>query len=537
MKKFAFALLTCLFAVSFSFAQVDATHAPSKAPSSSLVTFPNASSTGTTLAKLAKLTGVNTAVLAATTDNTNGQIIGVVVSGAGTTGSATLLQIGAANCVFPSGGVVQNEFVTVSTATAGDCADYGPTLPVDGSEVLGRVISPTNGAAGTYLVLFNLYLFGPGNALVGNGLTVTASTGTLTIGNGLTETFNNTLTFAGTNGTTETFPTTSATIARTDAANTFTGTQTIGALVATTFNGNTLTTGSSTFTGTAAQTYTFPTTSATIARTDAANTFTGHQTIEGTATTGATGSNLLVFATSPTLTTPVLGAAAYSTLAGGNIAPTTGTGAASISLAAGTAPTTPSAGDIWNDSTKKAIVISPTVSSNPLSLGGTLCVFQPQTPITTVTTIQVLNSSTCTVPAGAVNVIGKTLHVKGYFVFSNAADTPVMTVTLKLGTVLMAAPLSAANANSNSSSPVWFEFYATTASTGASGTLEAHGTLIDTVSAATHGVAAAVYSDFLAAASSAVDLTASENVTLSLTSSSGTVTSATLRWGIVEVAN
>lgn len=45
-----------------------------------------------------------------------------------------------------------------------------------------------------------------------------------------------------------------------------------------TFAGNTLTTGSSTYTGTAGQTYTFPTTSATIARTDAANTFTGVQT-------------------------------------------------------------------------------------------------------------------------------------------------------------------------------------------------------------------------------------------------------------------
>ena len=39
-------------------------------------------------------------------------------------------------------------------------------------------------------------------------------------------TFSNTLTLAGTDGTTMTFPSTSATIARTDAANTFTGVQT-----------------------------------------------------------------------------------------------------------------------------------------------------------------------------------------------------------------------------------------------------------------------------------------------------------------------
>lgn len=46
--------------------------------------------------------------------------------------------------------------------------------------------------------------------------------GTLVIASGKTATINNTLTFAGTDGTTMTFPTTSATVARTDAANTFT---------------------------------------------------------------------------------------------------------------------------------------------------------------------------------------------------------------------------------------------------------------------------------------------------------------------------
>lgn len=55
-----------------------------------------------------------------------------------------------------------------------------------------------------------------------------------------------------------------------------------------------------TFAGTDAQTYTFPTTSATIARTDAANTFLGHQTIEGVTSTGATGTGNFVFSAAPT---------------------------------------------------------------------------------------------------------------------------------------------------------------------------------------------------------------------------------------------
>ncbi len=55
-------------------------------------------------------------------------------------------------------------------------------------------------------------------------------------------------------------------------------TPSLGVATATSINGNILTTGSSTYTGTAAATYTFPTSTATIARTDAAQTFTGIQT-------------------------------------------------------------------------------------------------------------------------------------------------------------------------------------------------------------------------------------------------------------------
>lgn len=66
-----------------------------------------------------------------------------------------------------------------------------------------------------------------------NGLNITASTGTLAVANGKTLSFSNTMTFAGTDSQTYTFPSTSATIARTDAANTFTGNQTMTALLAT----------------------------------------------------------------------------------------------------------------------------------------------------------------------------------------------------------------------------------------------------------------------------------------------------------------
>jgi hypothetical protein len=70
-----------------------------------------------------------------------------------------------------------------------------------------------------------------------------------------------------------------------------------------------------TLAGTDGTTMTFPSSSATIARTDAGNTFTGHQTIEGVTATGATGTGNMVFNNTPTFVTPVLGAATATSLA------------------------------------------------------------------------------------------------------------------------------------------------------------------------------------------------------------------------------
>jgi len=65
-----------------------------------------------------------------------------------------------------------------------------------------------------------------------NGLTLTSSTGTFTLTNAKTLAVTNSLTLSGTDSTVMTFPTTSATIARTDAANTFTGVQTFSTPIA-----------------------------------------------------------------------------------------------------------------------------------------------------------------------------------------------------------------------------------------------------------------------------------------------------------------
>lgn len=128
-------------------------------------------------------------------------------------------------------------------------------------------------------------VLGAATATTLNGNTFTSGTYTLTGAAGKTFTFSNTLSLAGTDGTVMTFPSTNATMARTDAGQTFTGTQVFGALTATTFNGNTLTSGSYTLTGGASKTLTFNN-SLTLAGTDATTlTFQGTDTYVGRATT------------------------------------------------------------------------------------------------------------------------------------------------------------------------------------------------------------------------------------------------------------
>ena len=62
-------------------------------------------------------------------------------------------------------------------------------------------------------------------------ITAPATSSTLTVADGKTHTVNNSIALSGTDSTTMTFPTTSATIARTDAAQTFTGAQTFSSTI------------------------------------------------------------------------------------------------------------------------------------------------------------------------------------------------------------------------------------------------------------------------------------------------------------------
>lgn len=148
-----------------------------------------------------------------------------------TTGTAASLAGGAAGSIpYQSAAnatafLVGNSTTTPNffTSTGTGTAANAPTLTSStGSGSVVLATSPT-------LVTPNI---GAATATTINGNAITTGTGTLTLGAGKTLAASNSLTLAGTDGTVMTFPSTSATIARTDAANTFSGVQTFSGTVA-----------------------------------------------------------------------------------------------------------------------------------------------------------------------------------------------------------------------------------------------------------------------------------------------------------------
>jgi len=187
-----------------------------------------------------------------------------------------------------------------------------------------RNVTPTSNS----LVYFNSSLV-PGPLTLGSGLSI--SLGTLNVAPAFSSITSTPTTAAGygiTNGATidswgaKTVP--SGTIADLSSSQAFTNktynglshtANSVGFAIAGGTTSKTLTISNTlTFSGTDGTTMTFPSTSATIARTDAGNNFTGHQTIEGVTSTGATGTGNLVFATSPSFTTPTLGVATATSI-------------------------------------------------------------------------------------------------------------------------------------------------------------------------------------------------------------------------------
>jgi hypothetical protein len=131
--------------------------------------------------------------------------------------------------------------------------------------------------------------------------------------------------------------------------------------------------------------------------------------------------------------------------------------------------------------------------------------------------------------AGALNVTGRKLRVKGCLIYSTTAAN-VATISLSLvigGVVLCTITTAATNTAASANLPIQFEFELTVVTLGATATIESHGKVIANIGTAA-AAAAAIYLDTNTAVSSAVNLTAAATLGLTIAASAA-IPSAQLR--------
>lgn len=131
---------------------------------------------GTTPLGLAKIDVNGQAV--STSAGDVGGAIGVVTSGAGTSGPVSIAYAGKAWCLFDNA-VQTGDYVQISRAKAAYCTDAGPAYPTSG-QVIGRVLAP-GGVASSWILLF-----GPEQRAVPGGTITSINTGTGLVGGPIT---------------------------------------------------------------------------------------------------------------------------------------------------------------------------------------------------------------------------------------------------------------------------------------------------------------------------------------------------------------
>lgn len=156
----------------------------------------------------------------------------------------------------------------------------------------------------------------------------------------------------------------------------------------------------------------------------------------------------------------------------------------------------------------------------------------PQPANTSVTTIQQMGSFI--LGPGIQNSTGKTLHVVGHLVYTTAG-APVITISVLEGGITPIAVAGVATTGAATNGQVAFDYHISTSLTGATGTLESHG-LLSVQNNTALGTALGVYADQNTAASSAINLTASNTLGINITATVS-LSTATLRDAKVYLEN
>lgn len=190
------------------------------------VGFNNATSGSITLSPVAGALGTRTISLPATTGTvyvSSGTDVSVADGGTGRSTGTTAYSLVATGTTATGAQQTLANGATTQILVGGGAAALPVWTTAQGSGAPVRATSPT-------LTTPDL---GVATATSINKLTITspATSATLTVADGKTLTVNNSITLTGTDSTTMTFPTTSATIARTDTSQTFTNNQTFSSAI------------------------------------------------------------------------------------------------------------------------------------------------------------------------------------------------------------------------------------------------------------------------------------------------------------------
>jgi hypothetical protein len=155
------------------------------------------------------------------------------------------------------------------------------------------------------------------------------------------------------------------------------------------------------------------------------------------------------------------------------------------------------------------------VTGQTIKVGGGCSVNTSATTVSANSTSQ-QNLMSYSMPASLLNTSGKTLRVWMAGVYTTqAAQTPTITIDVAFGATTVASWLSTATTASQTNMPWEAVCYISTASTGATGTVEAHGLMNMRLGSAAG--AGSTFQDTNTAASGAIDLTSAQTVQVHVT--------------------